>query len=320
MKIAYVLSEGATASTDYFLFPYLKANGYLPKLLDVSVTPTVPLHTANSLLVIARYLPSAWCMTVSEMKVRGIRVAYFMDDDLFDLRALRSLPWRYRWKILKYALTQKTFLRTLCDEFWVSTTYLADKYAELRPVLISAEPPARLIIRPERQLHICYHATASHRREISWLAAVVQHVQSCADNTHFELFAGAEARRHYRGIPRVSMLFPMKWPAYLDWSGSMRRDIALAPLLPSAFNRGRGPTKFYDYSRLGAAGIYTNVSPYRGFIRDGVDGLLLGNDPKEWAAAILALAADETRRTRIAAAARSRALGGVGGEARLVSG
>jgi hypothetical protein len=51
--------------------------------------------------------------------------------------------------------------------------------------------------------------------------------------------------------------------------------------------------KFYDYARMGAAGVYTDAAPYRGFVRDGVDGLLLPNEPARWVEALAALAAPD---------------------------
>jgi glycosyltransferase involved in cell wall biosynthesis len=100
----------------------------------------------------------------------------------------------------------------------------------------------------------------------------------------------------------------MDWSNYLTYTGSVRRDIGLAPLLPEPFNAGRAPTKFFDFARMGAVGIYTDTEPYRNFVRHGVDGLLLPNEPMAWAAAIDELATDAVRRQGLAAAARERAL------------
>jgi hypothetical protein len=86
----------------------------------------------------------------------------------------------------------------------------------------------------------------------------------------------------------------MRWENYLTFTASQPADIGLAPLLPGAFNAARGAVKFYDYARMGAAGIYTDVEPYRGFVRNGVDGLLLPNEPQRWIDAIAALAQDES--------------------------
>ncbi len=310
MSNAYVLSEGNTASTDYFLLPYLESIGYTPELIDTRQAPSRLLpHKEGSLVVLSRYFPPDWQDVLASWIKTGSRIVYFMDDDLFDPCVLRGLPWRYRWKIVRLAIIQKRRLKELCSEFWVSTPYLVQKYADLKPRLIQASPSRELIHSSSSLVSICYHATASHRSEIHWLADVIRVVQLSSPNTHFEIFGDSVVKRHYRGIPRVSILHAMNWSQYLAWSGSVRRDIALAPLLQNGFNRARGPTKFLDYARMHAAGIYSAVPPYEGFIRHGVDGLLVDNDPDQWGEAILELVTEEVKRKRIAISARSRAIG-----------
>lgn len=309
MNIAYIFSEGETATTDYFVLPHLESHGYGASVINTALSPYgIKALPCPAVAVISRYLPHRWRNLIESYASRGVRLVYFMDDDLFDIQALRGLPWRYRWKILRLAISQKNRLIGLCDEFWVSTTHLASKYADLNPQLIQPAPMPALIEPAPPLIHVCYHGTASHKAERGWLVDVVRNVQSRMSTTHFELFGDADVRRYYRDIPRVSIMHEMKWPQYRSWSSVMQRDIALAPLLPSPFNTGRGPTKFFDYTRLGAAGIYTDMSPYRGFIRDGVDGVLVGNDPEQWAEAIIRLATDSAMRQSIATLARCRAL------------
>lgn len=315
MTVAYVLSEGNTASTDYFLFPYLQSTGYRPQLVDTRQSPNKFNRPATpGLIVLSRYLPLPWHDLIEEYRLAGCRIVYFMDDDLFDIKALTGLPWRYRWKILRLALGQQRRLKSLCKEFWVSTPYLANKYSNLSPRLIQASPSPKLIDSTPPLVRICYHATASHRAELHWLVDVVRKVQSAATNTHFELFGDTRTKRLFSGIPRVSILHPMSWSQYLSWSSVVQRDIALAPLLPNAFNSARGPTKFFDYARVGAAGIYSSVPPYLGFIQEGVDGLLVENDPELWGQTIINLASDTIKRTNIAVTARKRALGIAGAD------
>lgn len=310
MTLAYVLSDGNTASTDYFLFPHLESLGYTPQLLDTRQPPSDPAALREgSLIVISRYLPVAWCESLVALSLFGTPIVYFMDDDLFDFHVLAGLPWRYRWKIFRLAMGQKSRLLELCNEFWVSTPYLAHKYAQLNPRVIRPSPSPKLIHANPSLVKVCYHATASHRSELHWLLDVVRQVQLVSSDTHFEIFGDSQVKRLYRGLPRVSILHAMNWTQYLDWSGTIRRDIALAPLLPSPFNNARGPTKFYDYARMGAVGIYSSVAPYMGFIRDGVDGRLIDNDTAQWAQAIVALAGDLSLRRRMAVSARERALG-----------
>lgn len=305
-KFAWVLSEGRSASTDYFITPWLTRNGYSVELFDIHHTPSSEILTAPpSMIVISRYLNRGWVSLLEAAACEGVKIVYFMDDDLFDWHALAGLPWRYRWKILRRALMQYSRLRRLCSEFWVSTPYLATKYSHLNPRILSVATSSELI-RSMPLVRICYHGTASHPAEIAWLRGVVAQVQSLSDKCHFEIFGDAAVKKQYSGIPRVSVMHAMSWPDYLVWSGSEKRDIALAPLLPSPFNAARGPTKFFDYTRMHAVGIYSDGAPYQDFINDGVDGLLLANDPAHWVAAILELADDSEKRSAIITAATQR--------------
>ena len=96
----------------------------------------------------------------------------------------------------------------------------------------------------------------------------------------------------------------------LAYTAANRRHIGPSPLLPTPFNATRGPVKFYDFARMGAAGVYSEVVPFAGFVRDGVDGLLLPNEPARWIEALVALAGDAPRRTALAVAARAGGLAG----------
>lgn len=306
---AVILSGGATPTTDYFLKPYLAAQGYAVFQLDGSCEPMASAFDAQRcrLVVISRYASGCWFAALERLRRQGAKLVYFMDDDLFDLSALQGLPWRYRWKIFSQAWVHRNRLLRLCDEFWVSTPYLAEKYARFKPVMLGPLPSAQMIVQ-KPCVRVCYHGTASHPHEIAWLLPVIAQVQARTEAVHFELFGGRDVAKRFGGLPRVSVLHPMGWPNYLAYTASHRCDIALAPLLPGAFNAARGPTKFYDYTRMGAVGLYSDVAPYRGYVHDGVDGLLLENDPERWIEAILTLAQDAEKRTALASAARQRLL------------
>lgn len=310
--LAVVFSEGPTASADYFLFPYLERLGYRTALVDSRVEPSghFPVEGCR-LVVVSRYVSTRWLSVLKQLRRQGTTLVYFMDDDLFDLRVLQGLPWGYRWKIFNRAYLHRRQLLKVCSEFWVSTPYLADKYAAFKPVLLSP-----LASRATRATHhgisVCYHGTPNHRPEIEWLVPIIESIQARVDHVHFEVFGAQAVNAALKRLPRVSVLQPMTWPNYLSFTASQRRDLALAPLLPSAFNASRGPTKFYDYARMGAVGLYSDRHPYRGFIEDGVDGLLLDNDPALWVDAILDLAADSAKRAAMASAVMRRAQTGDG--------
>lgn len=303
---AAILSGSNSASIAYLLQPYLEQID-VPFSLLPSLKPSDIPEVQCSTVIIARYLPPQWIGPLQAFRDAGGKIVYFMDDDLMDPDVTRDLPNDYRRKIDAWAIRQRSVIEMLCDEFWVASPHLAAKYAEWSPLLLQSVPTETTLVQT-KQVTVCYHGTASHLAEIKWLAELMRQVQTPEGRTTFEIFGNHEVNKLFRGLPRTAVLHPMDWPNYLAYTGSIRRDIGLAPLLPEPFNAGRAPSKFFDFARMGAVGIYTDVEPYCGFVRHGVDGLLLPNDPAAWSSAINELAADPARRQRLAAAARKRAL------------
>jgi hypothetical protein len=304
-----LLSNGDTASITYLLRPYLSTLGRQSVLIDTgdgNVENGQPV--ACECVVIVRYLPSEWVEPLRIFRASGGRVVYFMDDDLMDPLARQNLPTSYGKKIHDLATRRRRTIESICDGFWVSTPYLAQKYSCWSPILLSPSAGISDIAPVTHACSICYHGTASHQAELEWLVHVMSVVQRSTTETRFEVFGDHHVNRMYRSVPRSAVLHPMSWPSYLAYTSATEHDIGVAPLLPDPFNAARGATKFFDFARMGAVGIYSDVAPYRGFIRDGVDGVLLRNEPELWVKTILELSTDVPRRKRIAAAARDRAL------------
>ncbi|HEX4509038.1 MAG TPA: glycosyltransferase family 1 protein [Burkholderiaceae bacterium] len=285
-----ILDEGApTPSADYLLLPWLRALALPIVHADGRRKPSASDLEAGDLVVISRYVPSLWRRPLVLRHPELAGLAYFMDDDLLDPAAHAGFAAPYARKLATLASSQRRWLESNADEFWVSTPALVAKYATLRPRLLPLAPPAHLLgTRPA--VRIVYHGTASHAGEIDWLHAVIEALQARCEHTHFSLFGEHPVHRSWQDLPRISVLHPMRWENYLAYTASQPADIGLAPLLPGAFNAARGPVKFFDYARMGAVGVYADVEPYRGFVRDGVDGLLLPLDPARWVDTLAALA------------------------------
>ncbi|UUX94130.1 hypothetical protein [Aquabacterium sp. J223] len=298
------LLVGAWNGPSYF---FLLSTEVGPLREEEAVVPLDELLQNRPDVVISRYLERHQALALWKHRQALKRIVYFMDDDLMDEAAVRTLPEPYRSKVGRGALHQRKMIESLCNEFWVSTPYLAQKYAHWQPRTLPPRP-LRLTMESGPPTWICYHGTASHEAEFQWLVPVIEGVQSRLTSSRMEVFGGHKTYKRFSSLPRVNVLHPMTWPNYLDYTAGVRRDIALAPLLPSLFNAGRAPTKFFDHARMHAVGLYSDVEPYRSFVRDGVDGLLLPNDADRWVTAILELAADAPRRQRMAAAARDRAM------------
>lgn len=300
-----LLEEGATPSGDYILAPWLDRLGPPVLRVDVRLAPHTGQIERGDFVVVQRYLHAPWRHALERQRHELAGLAWFLDDDLLDERALAELAPPYRRKVRQLAFHQRPWFEQMGSQWWVATESLALKYAAASPEVLPFAPP-RSLIAPQPGVRIVYHGTASHQAEIDWLHPVIAQVQHRREDTHFELFGELPVNRQWREMPRVAVLHPMRWDSYLAHTAAHPADIGLAPLLPGVFNSARGPVKFVDYTRQGALGLYSRVPPYEGYVRDGVDGVLLPNEPAAWVEAIVNWAADSAGRARCVAAARDR--------------
>lgn len=87
--------------------------------------------------------------------------------------------------------------------------------------------------------------------------------------------------------------------------------MALAPYRDTPFNRARSCNKILDHAAFGAAGLYSARPPLAGYVKDGAEGLLLGDEPQQWINAIeeLLAATDVMRNLAGAGAQLAQKLG-----------
>ncbi len=76
-------------------------------------------------------------------------------------------------------------------------------------------------------------------------------------------------------------------------------DIGLAPLAVTKFNECKTNNKYREYSALGIAGVYSDISSYNSCVIDGKTGLLVENSEDAWYQAIRTLIEDEGLRRSI---------------------
>lgn len=297
----YLVEERANPSTDYFVAPACAGQGRrLHRYRFDEAPPEASL--ADAVVVFVRYIPPQWRRRVDVERRRMAQLVFFMDDDVLDPAAWGDMPWRYRYKLYRQAARHETWLQRQDAQLWVSTAWLQQKYAAWSPLRVEPRP----LPGTEGACRVFYHGSASHRAEIRWLHPVIEQVQHQDTRVVFEIIGGQDVYRLYRNLARVTVVHPMRWPAYEAFVDQPGRHIGLAPLLELPFNRGRSCTKFFDITRAGGVGLYAAGGACGGFVRDGVDGLVLPMRPRVWAEAILALARDEPRRQALLQSARAR--------------
>lgn len=302
----YVVQFGENPSSDYFVRPYVETLA-APSItsFDLRTAPPIDLDPSCSVDVIfVRYINFPWRRWVERNRAFIRSVIVFIDDDVFDLKSLAEQSLRYRWKVFWLAGLHAKWLREQGVELLVSNATLARKYKDWNPRLLTARSP--YTNESHEASLVFYHGTASHIQEFAWLEQVVRQVAARDPTVMFEIIGDRSVRDRFRDLHSVHVLHPMDWLTYKTFVGRSGRTIGLAPLFAGGMNDYRSPTKFFDITQAGAAGIYADHPVYAEWINDGVDGFLLPMEADLWVEKILALCADPELAASVVARARLR--------------
>lgn len=292
-----LLQEGPNPSSAYCLLPWLAQQGWVPIEVDSRQPPAWELQEGD-FVVVARYVHPHWQKTIQQARTRLAGLAWFVDDELLDGAAHAHLPEAYRKKLQRFATRHRAWFERMGAVHWWATAALAQRYRHLGgPCLQAVALPE--VVPDAATVRTVYHGSASHAQEQAWLLPILQAVQARCPHHHVELIGDHALYQQWRSLPRVSMLHPMAWPQYLEYTRSHRADIGLAPLLPGAFNDARGAVKFFDYARMGAVGLFADSPAYAQQVQHGVNGLLLPMVAERWEAELVALIQDPERRARL---------------------
>lgn len=268
-----------------------------------------PVSLENAYVIVVRYVDAAALAVLERAQSHLAGLAYLLDDDLASAIGDKYLPLHYRLYMAHFWVRYAKRIGALASEMWVSSDTLARRYSEAGVVERIDPDPVRVPLPGERpsieqtDISLFYHGQKTHRADRQWLRDVVAPVLEDCRACRFEIVGDREARRTYAGLPRVTVRPPMPWPEYWQWSLTARRDVGLAPLVPTPFNSARSWVKYLDIARLGAVGIYAAGGPYEDVVRDGENGLIRPPDDKvAWSDTLIALVRDRVMRQRLTAA------------------
>lgn len=285
----WIAHWGPNPTVDYFFRAPSKKVFADATFIDISGPGLINQPPAHAILIVVRYLSNPLIALLEAHKTQGGKIVFFMDDDLPENMCSSKLPHSYRDLIWARFGDHMTKLEKLFDELWVSTPELSRRYAYANPRIIN---PSYFTPEPTSEfIFYFYHGSPStHRQEIEWLRAVVEQTQSRSENLIFMIMGDRQVKKLFSDLPRTMVFHPMPWETYRDLLPALPHHIGLAPLLPTELNRTRSPTRFFDMTRLGAVGIYTNSEPYKDVVENQVDGYLLANDAAIWSEQIISLA------------------------------
>lgn len=105
-------------------------------------------------------------------------------------------------------------------------------------------------------------------------------------------------------IPYRHISYQSDYNSYIRQMSEVQWDIGVAPLPESDFHSCKYYNKFLEYGSIGAAGIYSNVQPYKQIIQNQVNGLLVENTDEAWIEGLSTLIDNQMLRTNIYKSAR----------------
>lgn len=149
------------------------------------------------------------------------------------------------------------------------------------------------------KLRIGWQGGSSHYADIKLVEDALLELEKEID------FTLVVAGQLFKGIHRK-----FKDVEFMGWHSDIRTypmhmrdfnvDIAICPLEENAFNEGKSPLKWIEYSALKIPTIASNVTPYKQVIKQNRSGVLVNNTKGDWLSALARLAKNKEERDRIA--------------------
>jgi glycosyltransferase involved in cell wall biosynthesis len=262
------------------------------------------------LVVIQRYFPlqETW-PCIEKILNSGKPVIYEIDDLLWQVPVTNPLAYNmgrtkpYIMKILPlvHAVTAST--RELAEKI---RPY--NKNVFVLPNLLDPRLWEKTV--PEKRdgvIRIGFAGSHTHQKDLEMIeGALIEILERFKGKVEVVLFGCATSRlmscSSVRFVP-----FDDGYTKFVKTLSSLNLDIGLAPLEDDEFNCCKSNIKWLEYSACTAAGIYSDLPPYKD-IQSGKDGLLVGNSPKEWRDALEFLICNKKERIKMGYMARKRVM------------
>lgn len=153
----------------------------------------------------------------------------------------------------------------------------------------------------ESSIKLLYMGTHTHSPDLEMISSAIDQLLKEFPTLHFTSY-GVKLPKLLEGNERVSyvMTDSMEYAEFATLFQKMDADIAIAPLVQNKFNEQKSPLKFFEYCVNGIPGIYSNVNPYKNFVKHGKTGLLAENTTLSWVENIKRLILDKSFRKDLA--------------------
>ena len=281
--------------------------------LDGGSGSDVRLARNADLIVIQRQFPALKREKLLAALFRlGIPVVYDLDDMLLHLPESHpsSAELARRAPFIKWALNE-------ADLVTVSTAPLSrlletetGRPIRVQPNLVDwplfEAPPGR---RDGHGFRFLVSGTSTHSRDWAIIEEPLAEILARHPGAARAVFFG-EVPARFAGHPSVESIgFDSDYRSYAARLRALDVDAALVPLEDTTFNRCKSNIKWLEYSAVGIAGAYSDVTPYSSSIEHQRSGLLVENTSVGWFDAMSRLLTHRDEVDAMAEASRRQVLG-----------
>ena len=156
-------------------------------------------------------------------------------------------------------------------------------------------------------LTIGYVGTYTHKPDVEYITPVLLDLIKRYPQKILLNFWGLQPPAQLESLPQVKRIpwySPRSYKDYTEFFQTQSVDIFIAPLVDNLFNRCKSPIKFFEYSALGAPGVFSRLDPYADVITHGHNGLL-ASSLDEWRDCLIQLVENDELRFQLAANAQA---------------
>lgn len=252
---------------------------------------------------------------VGEIRRRGARLIYFIDDNLLDLHI--EEPWK-----TMPSDEQRMVIRYLCrfsDGIVVATDELKERlecFNKNIVVLPNALDETLFVDAMQKKsksatfnckvMRVGYMGTYTHYEDLMLVMAPLREfLRESQGRVMMELVGISGDRRVlecFQELPVHALVVGESsvYESFVPWAKlNMRWDFAIAPLAENLFNECKSDIKYLDYGALGIPAILSDVKNYRNTVNHGVTGWLCRNDHKSWLESLRLFRDDSSFRSAI---------------------
>ncbi|MFX1762838.1 glycosyltransferase [Paraburkholderia sp. A1RI-2L] len=285
----------------------LGESGQITRLLLPQFTPEA--LDEGGLVILSRTASPASLPMLDWMRMHGVPFVYYIDDNFWELTGETPIAQFYQ-----SAPVRTTLDRSIEEARHVIVNaprlgeYIKERYPSARLVQLNAPFDFSLIdglpapVKPAGEVRVGFAGSITRADDFIEILPALERVLDTFAHVTLVFFGYCPpelvGRKRVTFVPHVA-----SYSDFIRMKASYGLDIGLAPMADLASNLYKTNNKYREYGAMRIAGIYTNTSPYKESVTDGVTGMLVEHSPEAWFQALEKLIADTPLRKRIADAA-----------------